>query len=252
MSKLGMPALAAAVALAGCAGPAPVPPATGTGREAAAQEKPPPVAIVQMPAVFGPEPPAAVPKGAAAVLVPIFEERNKLHQRQAGARLIISAEWGKHRGVVPVVGLDWTVDYVGPRRPFVILTPGMGTDVALAHFWYVTPNGKAAAVTWGWGGVIAGAQPHKRREWFSAAADGKPVAGRLETDGSYLAGKMGQRPRPGDPPLWVQLEYVATDRGDGFDWATDPATTRITLGPYWAFDAWTGRLWSPVVEVTVE
>ncbi|MBX9581096.1 MAG: hypothetical protein K2X87_12375 [Gemmataceae bacterium] len=58
-----------------------------------------------------------------------------------------------------------------------------------------------------------------------------------------------RRPRPGDPPLWVQLEYEAKDRGDGSDWVHDEATNRTTRGAAWAFDAWTGRLWSPVVEV---
>jgi hypothetical protein len=85
---------------------------------------------------------------------------------------------------------------------------------------------------------------------FSVAADGKPVVGRLARGGSYLKGKMGDRlPRPGDPPLWVQLEYAAADRGDGSDIVFDPATGARKQGPDWGFDAWTGHLWSPVVEV---
>lgn len=86
---------------------------------------------------------------------------------------------------------------------------------------------------------------------FSVSDGGKPVAGRLVKPGSSLGGAIGRHPTPGDPRLWMQLEFAPADRGDGVDYLPDPATGGAKPGPAWAFDAWTGRLWSPVVEVAV-
>jgi hypothetical protein len=198
-----------------------------------------------------PEPAREVPPALAA----IFKERNALHKRQTGAILTITAKWVHDPGIERAVRVYWTIDYDGPRRPFTILTPDKGTggSPAVAHFWYAKPDGTAAAYTWGWGGFIPGLPPPKQKGMFSVAADGKTVSGELRVGGgSHLKGTLGREPGPDDPPLWAQLEYAPTDRGDGFDLLVDPVRQTGTQGPAWTFDAWTGHLWSPVVEVAVE
>ncbi|MBX9581095.1 MAG: hypothetical protein K2X87_12370 [Gemmataceae bacterium] len=151
MSRFGMSVLAA-VGLIGCAGPVPEPPA---GREVAGagdQPQPPAAGGTEVPVVYDQPPPAAVPKDTPQALIPIFAERNKLHRREAGARLTITAKWVHNPGVEQAIRVDWAIDYDGPRRPFTIPTPGKGTDPAVAHFWYLQPDGTAAAYTRGVGG----------------------------------------------------------------------------------------------------
>jgi hypothetical protein len=227
MKTIGMSMLALAVAaVAGCVRPAPEAPA--------AAEK----AVV----ADDPKPPAAG-KDVPPALAELVKERNKLHKRQTGALLTITAQWEKDPGIEWAIRVDWSIDYDGPRRPFTILTPGQGTDPVMAHFWYLKPDGTAAAFTSGWGGLISGPQPLKQKGMFSVSDGGKPVTGRLERGVSYLKGAMGREElRPGDPPLWAQLEYTATDRGD----------SDVLSNEHWTLDAWTGALWSPVVEVTVK
>lgn len=99
---------------------------------------------------------------------------------------------------------------------------------------------------------MAGKQPHKQKGMYSVAEGGKPVAGRLGRGVTSFKGALGREPSPGDPPLWVQLEYAPTDRGDGYDVVVDPATGLGKPGPVWTFDAWTGRLFSPVVPVSIK
>jgi hypothetical protein len=233
MKLIAVSTLVLAVAVAaGCVRPAPEAPAAA-GEAVVADD---------------PKPPAAG-KDVPPALAKLFEERNALHKRQTGALLTIIAQWEKDPRTEAGIVIDWTIDYDGPRRPFTILTPGKGTDPVVAHFWYLKPDGTAAAFTWGWGGMISGPQPLKQKGMFSVSDGGRPVTGRLEQGGSYLKRKLGWEPRPGDPPLWVQLGHAPTDRGDGFEWPVDPATLEARQGPPWTFDAWTGRLWSPVVEV---
>jgi hypothetical protein len=226
----------AVAAVAGCVRPAPEAPA----------------AIAETVVADDPKPPAAVQDVPPAV-AELVKERNKLHKRQTGALLTITAQWEREPGIAPSVRVYWQIDYDGPRRPFTILTPGQGTDEARAHFWYLKPDGTAAAFTRGWGGVISGPQPLKQKAWLSVAADGKPVNGKLIVGGgSFLKRFAGRDLRPGDPPLWAQLRYTATDRGDGYEWPVDPVTLEVRQGPAWTLDAWTGELWSQVVEVTVK
>jgi hypothetical protein len=137
MRTIGVAALLAAAA--GCAGPAPEPPTAAAGE-------------VPVPAVFEPLPPVAVPEGVPPELAKVFEERNRRHKRVAGARLTITAKWVHDPGLEPGVRVEWAIDYAGPRRPFTIATPGRWTDPAVAHFWYVGPDGTAAAFTYGLGG----------------------------------------------------------------------------------------------------
>jgi hypothetical protein len=225
----------AVAAVAGCVRPAAEAPAATGGAVVADDPQPP-----------------AEGKDVPPAVAELVKERNKLHKRQTGALLTITAKWEKDPGIEWSVRIYWSIDYDGPRRPFTILTPGKGTDPVVAHFWYLTPDGTAAAFTWGWGGMISGPQPLKQKGMFSVSDGGKPVTGRLEQGGSYLKRKLGWEPRPGDPPLWVQLRYTATDRGDGYEWPVDPVTLRVQQGPPWTLDAWTGELWSQVVEVTAK
>lgn len=245
--------MAAAFAV-GCGAPVPGPATTGTGREATvAADKEQPVAGGRsgVPAVLETLPPVAAPKDVPAELAKMFEERGRLHKRVSGARLTIAAKWVTDPKSEPAIRVDWTIDYAGPRRPFTIAAPWKsGTDVARAHLWYVRPDGTAAAFTYGWGGPPLDPRPWKDRSEFAVAADGQPLTGRLATGVTSLKGKFGGRePGPEDPRLWAQLEFKATDRGDGFDLVRDPVGRGLVEGPAWSFDAWTGHLWSPVVEV---
>lgn len=95
-----------------------------------------------------------------------------------------------------------------------------------------------------------GAQPLKTRDWFSVAAVGKPVTGQMSQGASYMTGRFGREPGPGNPPIWVQMEHTPSDRGNGNEWPVDPATHAVKVGPEWTLDAWTGRLFSPVAPVT--
>jgi hypothetical protein len=245
MKRLGVLALALAVgAVAGCPRPEPAaPPAeevpvAGAPKPAAGEPAPPP--------------PAWEGKDVHPILAQVFRERDKLHKRQTGALLTITARWETDPGLEPAVRIYWQIDYDGPRRPFTILKPLAGysyRDRSVVHFWF--PGGAPAGFIMGTG-AIAGKQPHKQKDWFAVSADGKPVTGRVGWGGSYLKGRMGQEPAPGDPPMWVQLEHAPIDRGDGYEWPWDPATGRVTRGPAWTVDAWTGELWSPVVRVAVK
>jgi hypothetical protein len=225
--------------------------AAGCGQPAEHSSAAPEEAVV----TDDPKPPAAEGKGVPPVIAELIKERGKLHKRQTGALLTITARWVHDPGLEPAVRIDWLIDYDGPRRPFTILAPdkAMGANPAVAHFWHLKPDGTAAVFTWGLGGGgPAGKLPHKQKGMYSVSDGGKPVTGQFNAGGSHLKGKMGREPRPGDPPMWVQMEYAPTDRGDGFDWPVDPATGFATKGPAWTFDAWTGHLWSPVVPVAVK
>lgn len=193
-----------------------------------------------------------IPKNTPPALVAEFRERNQLHKRADGARLTATAKWVKEAGVEAGVAVDWAIDYAGPRRPFAILTPGAWTDPVVAHYWHLKPDGSVATFTGGWGGPSFGPRPPLHRETFSVSADGQPLTGRLATGSWSFQGALGRIPGPGDPPLWVQLEYAPTEQGDGFDLVYDPVTDRSIRGAEWSLDAWTGRLWSPVVEVAVK
>lgn len=196
-----------------------------------------------------PEPAREVPAG----LVDILKERNQLHKRQTGALLTISAKWVFDPRAEPVLWIDWAIDYDGPRRPFAILSPqtATGPNPGFAHFRCLKPDGTVSAfsqsMAGGWGD---GRQPRKQKNWFSVSDGGRPVAGRLSNGGvSKLNGAAGWELTPASPRLWVQFEYAPTDRGDGYDILVDPVTRNGTRGPDWTLDAWTGHLWSPMVEV---
>src|SRR5579885_794498 len=73
----------------------------------------------------GPKPPAAEGKDVPPALAEVFKERNRLHKRQTGALLTITAKWETRPGVEPGVVIDWAIDYDGPRQPFTILTPAL-------------------------------------------------------------------------------------------------------------------------------
>jgi hypothetical protein len=181
----------------------------------------------------------------------LFQERGKLHQRQTGALLTITAKWEtRNPAAEPGIVIEWQIDYDGPRRPFTILKPMTyppGGRSAM-HFWYMGPDGKAVRFEIPLVGV--GKQWPAGKEGYAVSEGGKPVTGRISAGGaSYLRGRIGRVPEPGDPRLWVQLEHAPTDRGDGYDMVFDPATGRTTRGAAWTLDAWTGHLWSPVVEV---
>lgn len=201
-----------------------------------------------------PTPPAATTGDVPPALQKVFAERNQLHQRQTGAILTIDAKWVKHPRSAPRIHIDWTIDYDGPRRPFAILTPGEGNEEVVARFWHLGLDGTATSFTLTWGGLLAGVQPRKQKGMYSVSAGGGPVAGQLQTaSDEVIMHKMGREPKPGDPPLWVQLEYAPTDRGDGSDIIFDPRTRRATGQELaWTFDAWTGKLWSPVVGVAIK
>jgi hypothetical protein len=150
----------------------------------------------------------------------------------------------------------WSIEYDGPRRPFTILKPdsihwrGGRTTVKV---WYARPDGMPGEFEYGLGGVPAGVVPSKQKDWFSVAVDGKPVTGKIVMgNGAALLDYIGREPRPGQPPLWVQLEHAPTDRGDGIEQVFNRVTGHITEGAPWSLDAWTGTLWSPVVEVALK
>lgn len=102
------------------------------------------------------EPLAAAPAEVPLAMAKVIEERNQLHKRQHGALLTITARWEKDPRFEPAVWVYWSIDYDGPRRPFTILTPGMGTDGVRAHFWYTNPDGTAVAFVMGLRGRVRG------------------------------------------------------------------------------------------------
>ena len=95
-------------------------------------------------------------------------------------------------------------------------------------------------------GVGEGAPPQKTREWFSVAANNQPVTGTHICDQTYLNAKFGRDARPDSPRAWVQLEHAPADRGDPYVGQLGPSEEA------WTLDAWTGHLWSPVVEVVLK
>ena len=202
--------------------------------------------------VLSPDPPATVPKDTPEVVAWVFRDRNGRHKRVAGARLTVAARWVKDWAVERAIRVDWAIDYRGPRRPFTIATPGQGTNGVTAHFWYVKPDGMSDSFTSGWGGGRDWLQEDTDPGMFSVAAGGDVLAGRLDLKMSRLPERHARVLRPGSPPLWVQLEYAPANRGDGEHVARDPAVGRGKLDLAWTFDAWTGRLLSPVVKVEVE
>jgi hypothetical protein len=236
MKTIAVSTLALAVAAAaGCEGLAPEAPASAEAKVMADDPKPP-----------------AAGKDVPPAIAELVKERDKLHKRQTGALLTITAKWVKEPGVVAGIVIDWQIDYDGPRRPFTVLSPYLGylaiSQTAL-RFWHPDADGKPTGFKLEAEGE--GKPPTKRKEHFSISVDGKPVTGRIVVGSSaYLKGHFGGRePKPGDPRLWVQLEHAPTDRGDGYDMIRDPATGFATKGPTWTLDAWTGQLWSQVVEV---
>ena len=149
----------------------------------------------------------------------------------------------------PSVRVYWSIEYDGPRRPFSVLTPTlefMSAGQTTAHFWYPRPDGKADGFKIAAGALLNRPLP-KQKGWFSIATDGNFVTGKIIVgNGNYLKGYFGRLSEPGDPPLWVQLEHAPTDRGDANAEELGFKTDR------WTLDAWTGHLWSPVVEVAVK
>jgi hypothetical protein len=217
--------LAVAVGVAGCEKPAPEPPAPA--KEAPVANKPPL--------------PAADVKDLPPALAEVAKERNKLHKRQTGALLTLTARWEKRPlgGPVPTQGLaviiDWTIDYDGPRHPFIVLSPDLfpqAFEQTAIHFWSAGDGGQTVPFR-----VAAEIFPgdwEVRRDHFSVARDGKPVAGQLVVYEDRLRQAAGRRFGPADV-LLVQLEHAPRDRGD------DTGTI---------LDAWTGRLWSNAIPVT--
>jgi hypothetical protein len=234
MRGIALGVLALAAVVMGCAkSPEPEP--------RVAEQPPPPDAK--------PEPPKPA-REVPAALAAIFKERNALHKRQTGALLTISPKWGNDPGLDSAIHLNWEIDYDGPRHPFAILTPsgGTGPNPAYAHFWYTNRDGTITTFTKGvGGGWISGYPPLKQRSWYSVAEGRKPVGGEIITGGfDSSKGEPGER---GRPRLWMQLDYAPTDRGDGYDIIIDREKRTGTRGPNWTLDAWTGKLWSAVVEV---
>jgi hypothetical protein len=230
-------ALGVILTAAGCARPtAPAPP----------EVEPPPVVEVK---AKPPEPAREVPAALAA----IFKERNALHKRQTGARLTISAKWEKGAQTEYAIAVKWMIDYDGPRRPFTVLTPALSftaPEQTAAHFWYLDAAGTPVAFKLASGKQSIVPAPHKQKGWFSTAPDGKLVTGTIIVGGRrHLKHHVGRELDPGEPSLWVQLEHAPIDRGDGFEWVQDPRTGVVSEGAPWTLDAWTGKLWSPVVEV---
>lgn len=186
----------------------------------------------------------------------VVKERTALHKRQTGALLTITAKWEMRKpGTGPGVVIDWGIDYDGPRRPFTVFTPVLskrGVGQTTAYFWYPDADGKAAGFKLESDGE--GFLPPIRKEDFSVAADGKPVAGRIVVgSGVRFTGRFGgPEPRPGEPRLWVQMEHAPTDRGDGYQNVRNPDTGLSERVLTFSLDAWTGQLWSPVVEVAVK
>lgn len=74
-----------------------------------------------------PAAPQAEPNVPPAI-AKVIEERNKLHKRQTGAQLIISARWEHDPGLERSLRIYWSIDYDGPRQPFIILTPSLGSS----------------------------------------------------------------------------------------------------------------------------
>jgi hypothetical protein len=204
-----------------------------------------------------PEPQADAPPVAAEPVVPpaiakVIEERNTLHKRQTGALLTISARWEQDPGLEKSLRIYWSIDYNGPRQPFVVLTPALlytAAGQSTVYIWFDSGNGQVGHFKMS-AGHIMGAQPLKTRDWFSTSVGGKPVTGRIQQGASYMRELFGREPTPGNPPIWVQLEHSPTDRGDGNEWPVDPVTRVVKKGPEWTLDAWTGRLLSPVVLVS--
>src|SRR5947209_7258634 len=132
MKRISELALVLAVGAAAGCGRA-NPDAAAPAEEAPVADKPPPGAA------WGPEVPPA--------LADVFKERDKLHKRQTGALLTITARWEEQPGLAPGVRIDWAIDYDGPRSPFTIVSPALSAWAAgqtTVYFWYMGADGKPA------------------------------------------------------------------------------------------------------------
>lgn len=185
--------------------------------------------------------PAAGKKETAAQLAERYKVR---HERSNGALLTIKAKAGKTEKGVPTMVIEWQIDYDGPRPPFTVLKPSlerltMAANQTMLYVYYSNPDGS--------GGQMRIEAPEFRGDGFPprpspadfvTSVPGKPVTGSFEVWLAREAPKFQPHLRRFEPgeTIYLQLHHSPTDRGE-----KDPPP----------LDAWTGRLWSAPVPVTV-
>ena len=251
MKTIRLPVLVLAVAAAGCGRPPPVAvpgtPPTATPPTAATT---PPTARTLPGMSSQPVPPAVTTGDVPAVLREVFAERNQLHDRVDGALLTIGVwRWddpdprGDH-----YMRVDWQIEYTGPVIPFRVLKPDLAhwpeRGRTILHVWHQDAGGEVGSFV-ARGGVTMGIDPPRARPLFAHSSDGRPVGGSTyEIMRDQFIGRVFLSNAVQPSSMWAQLEHVTDDRGDKL---ADTPTSAA-----WEPDAWTGRLWSPVVPVVVK
>jgi hypothetical protein len=197
--------------------------------------------VDQAPPAGGQE--AAKDKPQVFSLQVVLEDRPR---RVNGVRLRIEAKPGAD-GPRDRIQVRWTLSYNGPRWPFIILAPTLTreTDAQTALLFLAT--GKSGTT---YGHEVQSPPPSpfypfpfppSKRDWFAwVERDGGGGSGTLEVAVAdlkkYFTGVLPQEFDPAKPPrLYVRMFHSPKDRGE-----------------HLRLDAWTGRLRSTAVHVSLE
>ena len=135
------------------------------------------------------------------------------------------------------VVIKWSLDYDGPRPPLIILKPsliGTGGQTRAIVFAYGADGVRRRLDKFLSGGGMMGPPEH----FFVRIDKGKKATGKLEIQLSVIKSGL-QKKWPEvfqncPSVLYLQLEHSPTDRGKNSQ------------------DAWTGNLWSKVLELKVD
>ena len=136
------------------------------------------------------------------------------------------------------IAVDWTIDYDGPRMPFIILAPTLTVPVGDQTFLsFYLDDDKGVGQYVHFAAELACVSPPPNEEHFAKSKGMKPPTGRLTVTVEALLEKAKKKGRtafrPGDT-VHVQLNHRPGSRGD---------EGGLSL------DAWTGYLRSNVVYI---
>ena len=162
-----------------------------------------------------------------------YKGRSYLHRRTNGA--VLAATASVTNEPAQAITLSWTLDYTGPRQPFTILKPSLrlatGQTVAVFH-----TGGKEYRLA----SPFQHGKYASHKSWFLTLPKGEKARGEILVPVSQVKKyflkhwpEAFDKQRP--PDLRVQLVHKPHDRG-----------VQHTL------DAWTGDLYTSVLEVKLE
>jgi hypothetical protein len=166
---------------------------------------------------------------------------NTRQERYNGALLSIAAEHVRDREK-DLLRVKWAIDYDGPRRPFTVLAPTLTLPTGGGTYLAVNCDDRAGAATQ----LNVSSPPGRSGIWypgpkaFATSAAGKPLTGTLDiqlTELDKLAEGRDIPPLAVGVTVYVQLHHYTPYRG---------GEAGLSL------DAWTGKLWSNVVAVTLK